>query len=196
MKKSMKINYLLIIFASSLFGSYHIYYYCLNEINNKNVDNYLKEEVILENNPPLAVGKVNNIKEEYLGVLIIPKINLQKEFYSVDSKENNVNKNLQLLKGSDLSFENGNIIFLAAHSGESYLGYFKNLKELEVNDEIKLFLRNKEYYYTINKIYEIEKNGKININKNINDNILVLTTCSKNKNKQLIIEAKLIKNSL
>ena len=196
MKKSMKINYLLIIFAISLFGSYHIYYYCLNEINNKNVDNYLKEEVILENNPPLLVEKVNNIKEDYLGVLTIPKINLQKGFYSFDSKENNVNKNLQLLKGSNLSFENGNIIFLAAHSGESYLGYFKNLKELEVNDEIKLFLRNKEYYYTINKIYEIEKNGKININKNINDNILVLTTCSKNKNKQLIIEAKLIKNSL
>ena len=89
------------------------------------------------------------------------------------------------------SEDNGTFI-LAAHNGNSYLSFFKDLDKLKIDDIVIIHYNNKKYYYSVNDIYEENKNGKININKNIHENILVLTTCSNNKNKQLIIVSKLI----
>ena len=66
----------------------------------------------------------------YIGTLSIPKINLNKGFTAIDSEYNTVNKNVEVVKGSTYPDMGGNLI-LAAHSGTSYLAYFKNLYQLE-----------------------------------------------------------------
>jgi len=191
MKRIRPISIIIIIFSLALFGSYHIYYYCIDKINNNLVDNYLKEEVVLNNEEKTISKKISDSKEEYLGILEISKINLKLGFYNINSKQNNVNKNISLLKGSVMPNIKGSTIYLAAHSGNSYLGYFKNLKKLNINDELIINYRGVKYKYIINNIYNLDKNGYIEVNKNKSDNYLVLTTC--NNDKQLVITSKLIK---
>lgn len=177
----------------SLFGSYHIYYYFLDKGSDDLIRDYYISNVI--DNEKKIVNKINNeVKEDYLGILKIPKINLIEGFYNINSKNNNVNKSVTLLKGSILPNNNGSIIYLTAHSGTGYLAFFKNIDKLELDDVIYLDINNETYKYIVNDIYELNKNGVITINHNINDDYLVLTTCS-NSERQLVITSKLIKNS-
>ena len=183
------INILLCLFGIALFLSYHIYYYCEKENRKIKTENYY---IHAKNNYPQKMVEKKIDNESYLGILEIPKINLKQGFYNIDSDLNNVNKNVTLLKESTFPNKNGSIIYLAAHSGRSYLGYFKNIDKLEVNNTINLYLDNKLYEYVVTKKEEVQKEGKILVQRNIHENLLVLTTCSKNKDKQLIITAKLL----
>ncbi len=191
------ISLIYLIFIIALICSYHIYYYFINQEKDIIVDNYINSEKKvskINEEPENIVEKINNVKEEeIIGFLEIPKINLKKGFYNIDSPSNNVNKNITILNGSIMPNENNSIFILAAHSGNSYLSFFKDLDKLKIDDIVIIHYNNKKYYYSVNDIYEENKNGKININRNIHENILVLTTCSNNKNKQLIIVSKLIK---
>ena len=193
MREKKPISLLIIIFTLALFCSYHIYYHFVNTTNNNLVRNYYNKSESI-NNSQKSVKKLNieDEKEEYLGILTIPKINLKTGFYNFDSKNNNVNSNVTLLKDSIMPGKNGSIIYLAAHSGSGYLAYFKDLDKLTENDDIIVNYNNNDYHYTINSIYEMPKNGEIIVNRNINENILVLTTCSQNKNMQLIVLAKML----
>ena len=81
---------------------------------------------------------------------------------------------------------NGNFI-LAAHSGNSYLAYFKNLYQLTLGDEAYVIYKNHKYTYKIVNIYQQEKTGKIAIYRDLNKNTLTLITCTKDsKTKQTI----------
>ena len=139
--------------------------------------------------------KTLETKEDYLGILEIPKLNLKQGFYNIDSKNNDVNKSVMLLKNSVMPDNVNSTIILAAHSGNSYVGYFKNLDKLNIEDKINIYYQKNKYQYTVTNIYELNKNGHILVDKNIHENILVLTTCSKNEEKQLVVYAKLLKNS-
>lgn len=186
----------LCILAISMFLSYHIYYYTLEIINNKKVDNFIQEEKTNQESTILVEkeidekdkNKKNNI--DIYGVLEIPKIKLKQAIFEINSKNNTVEKHLELLENED------NLMVLAAHSGNSYLGYFKNLDQLSINDEVSLFYQNKKNNYIVSDIYELDKNGKIMVNQNINEKLLVLTTCSKKKDKQLVVVTKYLKNKL
>lgn len=190
MKNIRPISLLLVIFSLSLFFSYHIYYYCLNLVNNKMVNNYLdkKDEKIKS-----VVEKATSNQEDFLGILEIPKIHFKKGFYNLNSTNNDVNKNIQLLKASNMPDVPNGSMFIAAHSGNSYLGYFKDLDKLKINDEVYIHYQSNKYIYIISSVFEQEKNGQISIIKNSGDTIIVLTTCKKGENKQLVIMAKLIK---
>lgn len=177
--------FLLLIIA--LFISYHIYY----KYDDVNIDEshiIYKEEKISTN----MVEKINNTKDQNIGFIEIPKIKLKKELYSINSSENTVNKNVTIIKGSSMPNIKNSYLILAAHSGNSSLSYFKNLHLLEINDEVIIYYNNKRYYYSAFDIYEINKNGYINFNRNVHENILILTTCSKEESKQLVIKLKLI----
>ena len=165
--------FLLLIIA--LFISYHIYY----KYDDVNIDEshiIYKEEKISTN----MVEKINNTKDQNIGFIEIP------------SSENTVNKNVTIIKGSSMPNIKNSYLILAAHSGNSSLSYFKNLHLLEINDEVIIYYNNKRYYYSAFDIYEINKNGYINFNRNVHENILILTTCSKEESKQLVIRLKLI----
>lgn len=123
----------------------------------------------------------------YIGVLEIPKINIKRGFLNIKDKGNNVNKNLQVIKGSDMpNVKNGNLI-IAAHSGNSYISYFKNLHKLSNDDVAYVYFNNIKYTYKVAGKYDAEKNGKVTIDRDNKKNTLTLITCSQtDKTKQIV----------
>ena len=141
---------------------------------------------------PSLIEDINKENKELLGKISIEKINLlNKPIYNINSKKNNIEKNITILKESILS-KNNSIIFLAAHSGIGEYAYFKNLYKLKKSDKITLISKSDQYQYKISRIYEQKKSGYIKVNKKY-QNELILTTCSENEDKQLIIESYLEK---
>lgn len=123
----------------------------------------------------------------YIGVLEIPKINIKRGFLNIKDKGNNVNKNLQVIKASDMpNVKNGNLI-IAAHSGNSYISYFKNLHKLSNDDVAYVYFNNIKYTYKVAGKYDAEKNGKVTIHRDNKKNTLTLITCSQtDKTKQIV----------
>ena len=167
-----KLLFILIIIIY-LFTCYKIYnYFKNNKVITRNISTTTK------------IG-YNTIKREIKGKIIIDKINLSNDLYDIKSKENNVDKNVTILRG-DFEEKNG-IVIIAAHSGNSKISYFQNLDRLQINDTVKIIYNSKEYTYIIKDIWNTKKTGEIKV-PNMNANQLVLTTCSPNKNNyQLII---------
>lgn len=206
-KKNKKKGYLLIFGILLIFISLGILinkYYQRNEIQNieeNNLEEFyeiqeeISHDIEEENNEIQEEVKVEEkIKQEpYLAVLKIDKIKLEKGIYNINSKNNNVNKNIQLLKESDMpDKENGNVI-IAGHSGNSYIAYFKNLVKLNNGDEAKIFYNGKTYIYNLTKSYEVEKTGKVALAKNKDRQTLTLITCKHNTNKQIVFVFELKK---
>ncbi len=158
--------------------------------NSDNLDKLTIENVETENinNSAIETEKSNVEKDyEYIGYIDIPKINLKKGLVAINSKYNTVNKNIEIIKSSNMpNVENGNLI-LAGHSGTGYLAFFKDLYKLNKNDNIKIIFDNIIYTYKITNIYDVEKNGKINIYKSKDKTTLTLITCTKNNNKSQTI---------
>ena len=144
----------------------------------------IDEEEIKEQ-PKQEEKKTSNYN--YIGVLEIPKINIKRGFLNIKDKGNNVNKNLQVIKGSDMpNVKNGNLI-IAAHSGNSYISYFKNLHKLSNDDVAYVYFNNIKYTYKVAGKYDAEKNGKVTIHRDNKKNTLTLNTCSQtDKTKQIV----------
>ena len=65
----------------------------------------------------------------------IPSISLKTGLVDFKSSENNVNKRVQIIAGSQMpNIKKGNLI-LAAHSGTSNISYFKNLYKMQEGNE-------------------------------------------------------------
>lgn len=152
------------------------------EIEEIKVD--IDEEEIKEQ-PKQEEKKTSNYN--YIGVLEIPKINIKRGFLNIKDKGNNVNKNLQVIKGSDMpNVKNGNLI-IAAHSGNSYISYFKNLYKLSNEDVAYVYFNNIKYTYKVVGKYDAEKSGKVTIHRDNKKNTLTLITCSQtDKTKQIV----------
>lgn len=141
--------------------------------------------VVQEENTPVINEEPEYYEEEidysvYLGVLEIPRIGLKRGFYSVDSNYNNIAYNVTLVSGSDMpDVPNGNLI-LMAHSGDSYISYFAYLYMLEIGDDCYITYNGLVYHYRIVNIYNVEKNGIVNIDRNYDQTTLTMITCTKN----------------
>ena len=191
MNERKPLSLLIIVFGIALFFSYHIYYHFVSKVNDNLIDKYYEQET-KEKETLVSVKNTNKIDDEYIGVLTIPKINLEEGFYEKDSSNNNVSKSVTILDDSIMPSEKNSIVYLAAHSGTGHLAYFKDINKLTIDDMIYLNYSNTKYSYSIADIYELPRNGKITIDRNINEKYLVLTTCSKNQNMQLVIVSKML----
>ncbi len=131
-------------------------------------------------------------QEDYIAVLEIPSINLKKGLYAIDSKNNNVNKNIEIIDSSDMpDITKGNFI-LAGHSGTGRIAFFDDLDKLIVDDTIIVYYKNIKYIYQINNIESIVKDGTIEIKREF-ESMITLTTCNQeNKNEQLVITGILV----
>ena len=153
---------------------------------------YIQEEKKNDTN------QVQNNKEnqmtrslEYIAVLKIPKIKLEKGLVAKDSKYNNIDYGIKILKESDSpDVINGNVI-LASHSGTADISYFNNLDKLKINDEVLILYNGKTYQYKIVNIYDIDKTGKAKINRNNNKSTITLITCRNGTNKQIVLIGEL-----
>ena len=123
--------------------------------------------------------------QTYYAFLSIPKINLLKELPNINSKNNDISKNIFIAPTSQIP----NNLILASHSGASNNAYFKDLYKLNLQDEIKLYYKNYEYIYEILEIEYQPKTGTLLLKNNYN---LKLVTCThKSKKTQTIYYANL-----
>lgn len=141
-------------------------------INNSNGNIKLEEE---------------NKEDKIIGRIIIDKLNINKELYDINSKLNNIENNITILHNSIPPTKDNSILFIAAHSGDGPIAFFKDLDKLNENDKIIIIYNSNKYVYIVKNIWEEEKNGFIHVSKS-NEKQLVLTTCSPTKdNYQLIV---------
>ena len=156
------------------------------------VDVPVVEEETPQEEPVEEKKEEKKVEVNYIAVIKIPKIGLEKGLASKDSYWNNVNRNIQILTESDMpDKEKGNVI-LAGHSGNSSVSYFRKLNKLQNNDEVIISYKGKDYVYRMVNSYEIEKNGYAHILRNAEKTTLTLITCKHNTNKQLIVICELI----
>lgn len=162
------------------------YKYYLRIKNDYQVREYFKmiefsgvDDLISLDDRVLENTTIADEQRDYLGVLEIPKINLKRVFFDIDSKENDVNKNIELIKGSDMPSVKGGNLIIAAHSGDSYVSYFKTLDKLEIGDLAYVYYNDVKYIYKLFSKYEVLKTREIKVKRDNEKNILTLTTCNK-----------------
>ncbi|MBQ6498031.1 MAG: sortase [Bacilli bacterium] len=159
--------------------------------NGEEVINITEEE---KTKKPVEETKLpEEVTNEYIGYLIIPKINLTKGFLDVRSTENDVEKNILVVEGSNYpDTDRGNLI-LAGHSGTGWKAFFNELYQLQVNDTAYVTYKGKKYVYRITNIYKQPKTGKLAIYRNYDKNTLTLITCTNNDSlTQTIYIAELV----
>ena len=155
--------------------------------NNEDISKEIHEEPVEEVKEEKPKEKIN-----YIAILKIPKIKLERGLVDPKSYLNNVNYNIEILKESSMPDEvNGNVI-LAAHSGNARISYFRNLDKLNIGDEISIDYKSNIYKYRVSDIYLIDKNGTAEIIRNINKSTLTLITCKHNTKKQIVVIAEMI----
>ena len=148
----------------------------------------VKEEVVEQEEKKETTTPTIN----YIAVIKIPKIGLEKGLASKGSYWNNVNRNIEILSESDMpDVENGNVI-LAGQSGNSGVSYFRKLNKLQNDDTVSIVYNGKEYKYKMVNSYEIEKNGYAHIVRNAEKSTLTLITCKHNTNKQIVVICELV----
>ena len=159
----------------------------------KAIDNYFVE--VKDDKIDEEIEEDNNTNNtiNYIAVLNIPKIDLERGLVDPNSYLNDVDYNIEILKDSDMpDKENGNVI-LASHSGSSRVAFFNGLKYLNLGDEIIIYYKNKKYVYNVSNIYLIEKTGEAEIKRDSNINTLTLITCKSYTNKQIVVISNLTK---
>ena len=120
------------------------------------------------------------VTNEYIGYLNISKINLNKGFLDKNAEENNVDKNIMVIKESSYpDVDKGNLI-IAGHSGTGWNAFFNDLYKLQVGDMATVQYKNKKYNYKIVNIYKQKKVGTIAIYRDYNKTTLTLVTCTNN----------------
>ncbi|MDO4962793.1 MAG: sortase [bacterium] len=207
-KKSqlLLVGSLFILLSISIIGIKHFNLYTTQKDEDNKIKNFYQgqeqiKEIISNNPEEIAEEKIDELKQDnspkydYVAVIKIPKINLEKGLAEKGSYYNNVNRNIQIIKESDSpDVEKGNVI-LASHSGSSSVSYFKNLYKLQNGDLISIFYNGIEYKYKVVNTYDIEKNGTANIIRNKEKNTLTLITCRHNTNKQIVVISELVEKS-
>lgn len=180
-----------------ILGHYYFCSYVLSEVQtikdyeptfkyeDKSDKKVVNEEI--KNEGAIKTKKVKNVRsDDYLGIIEIPKINLQKRLYDINSYQNDVNKNIEILDSSDMPNVLGGNLILAAHNGNTSVGYFRNLHKLKLGDEVNISYNDVNYTYEITKIYDVLKTGKVNIKRDKSKTTITLITCL-GSDRQLVV---------
>lgn len=158
---------------------------------NKIIDNNKKSEEIVKvnsffNDDAYNLINTNNIntnkkteEDNFIAVLEIPEISLKKGL-SLDN--NNINYNIEIVSDSTFPNEENSNLVLAAHSGNSKKSFFKNLYKLTIGDEVYIYYDGIKYEFVIYDIYDVLKDGTVEIERYQNKKTITLVTCKKNSN--------------
>ena len=167
----------------------------LKETEKQAIDKFYKEEEVIDiesfNNDTFEDETTSDEELNYIGIIKIPKINLERGLVSPYSYQNNVDKNISFVKPYTLPDKQYGNVILASHSGNSSVSFFRKLDKLSINDEIIIDFNKESYFYKVVNIYDVEKTGKAVINRNRYKNTLTLITCRDGTNKQIIVISEL-----
>lgn len=194
-----KLGIYLVTIGIAILGFYLIYNKSIDARNNEDMNKYIEETSIVNEQPEEIVKtdqSENTTKENYnityTAILEIPKISLKRGV--VDSTKNfkSINYAISVDNSSQYPNENGNFI-LYSHSGNSNIAFFNRLNNLELNDDIYVYYNGIKYRYSVRNKYDIEKTGKAKVISRKDDKYITLITCDQNKKGfQIVIEGKLI----
>ena len=203
MKKEEKRNRFILLILSIIFilsGTFLIGIKIVKPIikeqeEDKALEEFYKNEIIIDNEID-KVDKTSSVEEkqeksksklEYVAVLKIPKIKLEKGIVGKNSKYNSVDYGIEVLDNSDTpDVEKGNVI-LCAHAGNSKVSYFRELDLLKVGDVVMLIYKGKTYQYEIVDIYSIKKTGTAPIRRDRDKSTITLITCIHNTDRQIVL---------
>ena len=179
------------VISLKIFSNYYL---------DKQEDKAIQEYLDYKPDTTVKVDNSTTIKEEketvsynYIAVLEIPKINLKRGLFPINDKNNNVDKNVEILQNSDMPNVTNGTLALAGHSGNSRIAYFHKLYKLKENDQVYIYYQNEKYIYQVSKIERQDKDGTISFTKTKDTTELILTTCDQqNKGKQIVVVAKLV----
>lgn len=154
--------------------------------------NTVSEGGLTKPSKPSSSNNVNSM-EGYLGRLVIPKINFNRNFYSLGSYNNNVNRNIAVMKGSSTPDIVGGNLIIAGHSGNVWYSFFGSLYKVKNGDLAYVYYNDVKYTYKIVDSYTVKKNGTVTIKRDRRKNTLTLITCTRNsKTKQTVYIAEQI----
>lgn len=156
------------------------------------INDYIEQEEVQEGVQKQPVkGERQENKINYNMIIEIPKISLKKGLCKVNESCNKVSRNIQVIKESDMpDIKNGNLI-LAAHNGNSSVSFFNTLNKLKLNDTIYIYYKNVKYEYKLASSYEIKKSGNAIIHRDGSKTTLLLITCKRHTDKQIVYIAYL-----
>ena len=170
------------------------------ELDDVNTDEIDENDVDKGDNSAKVVQtkkQATKIAKEYIGYLEIEKIKLKLGMVSKNSYYNNVDYNIQIINSSDYpDKEYGNTI-IAGHSGNGYIGFFKNLYKLSIGDKAKIYYKKNIYSYEIVDIYNVPKTGTVAVVRDPSKTCLTLITCTHNSDTEqtvYILELKSVES--
>ena len=197
-----KLGIIFILIGVLIILLYYLYNISLDIKNDDYMNDYIEQTSIeietTEDSEDIQEEQREEIKTQtnynipYTAILEIPKISLKRGV--VDSTKNfkSINYAISVDNSSQYPNEKGNFI-LYAHSGNSSIAYFKNLYNVQMNDDVFVYYNGVKYHYIIYEKYNIKKTGKASIIKSKEEKYITLITCDKNKkNEQIVILGKLI----
>lgn len=197
-----KLGIIFILIGVLIILLYYLYNISLNIKNDDYMNDYIEQTSIeietTEDSEDIQEEQREEIKTQtnynipYTAILEIPKISLKRGV--VDSTKNfkSINYAISVDNSSQYPNEKGNFI-LYAHSGNSSIAYFKNLYNVQMNDDVFVYYNGVKYHYIIYEKYNIKKTGKASIIKSKEEKYITLITCDQNKkNEQIVILGKLI----
>ncbi len=194
-----KIGWILLIIGIAIIGFYTIYIKSLENKANDNIEDYIKETSIIEEQEeqeiiePIVEEKIKKKNTiNYTAILEIPVISLKSGIVNSTKNFYSINYAISADRSSNYPNEYGNFI-LYAHSGNSSIAYFKHLSNMNIDDSVYVYFNGIKYHYVIFDKYDIEKTGKAVFKRPINDNYITLITCNQNrKGYQIVLTGKLI----
>ena len=153
---------------------------------NEQIYNENETEVYSVNTTEVTTGEESVTEEQnyqdiesYIGYLEISKIGFRRGFYNIDSILNNVDANIEIIKGSDMPDVTNSNLIIAGHSGTGWNSFFRNLYKLEIGDEAIVTYAGLNYRYKITDIYKEQNTGTVSIKRNYDKTTLTLITCTK-----------------
>lgn len=134
-------------------------------------------ETIENTNKVKSTKQEKTSSDKYIAILEIPKINLKK---GLSYYKNNIKYNIEIVKGSSFPDTDDSNLILAAHNGNSKVSFFKNLHKLVLGDKVYVYYNDIKYEFIIDDIYDVKKDGTVEIKRYQNEKTITLITCKKN----------------
>lgn len=163
-KRIVILSIIIILFGITYFVI-TIYKLYNDKVNNqKSVEAYINNEI----------ETISEEKYQYKSILEIPSINLKRGITSSTNIYNSAKYNIELVK------EDSQSIVLAAHNGNNYNSFFKDLHTIDLGDEINYYENGTIYKYIYTDSYDIKKNGYADIYRQNDKKSIILVTCKDN----------------
>ena len=124
-----------------------------------------------------------------IALIDIPSVDISSVIVSGTEKEQ-IRHYIGHFENTAMPGENGNFC-IAGHSSTIYNNVFNNLKNINLNDEIKIRTSDGEFTYLVSEIFETEPTNVGVLNQNNDLKEMTIVTCTNSGKDRLIVKGNL-----